>query len=517
MRIGGAAGATKAPKPAKAAPVRAVGPSRPSGGTFIGLDIGTQNIKVIEVRGSGKSLQVTGLAMGDTPPGAIQQGIVTDAKALGAAIKQICQKNGIRSNKVIAAAAGSAGVVVRVIEVPKMTPSELAETMKWEVERHIPFPVNDVEMAYQSIDDPALADPNAQNMEVLLAVAQRDMVAAQLSTLETAGLRPVAIDVEPLAIGRSLLNLSREGLAGKNVVIVNIGAANTDVAVFKSGILRFPRSIPIAGDNFTRAIADTLGLSLEQAEAEKRLHAAVLMDVLAAASAPSDNDPFGSASPTDSTPPPFVFDSPFADASVPPPLPTFGAQTAAKAPDSTDEMAAGNAPANPFADTPNPFADAPNPFAATPNPFAENPFAVPVPESEPTLADPASATVEATTLPAPVVNDPQAIRRREIFDALLPILDELSMEIKRSVDYFSSRYPTEAVDLILVGGGSARIANIDQFLQSQMGVPTTIANPFAGVSVASKQLSSVRLSELAPFFPVALGLAARDAVLGAEK
>jgi type IV pilus assembly protein PilM len=322
----------------------------------------------------------------------------------------------------------------------------------------------------------------------------------------------VAIDVEPLAIGRALLNLSREGLAGKNVVIVNIGAANTDVAVFKSGILRFPRTIPIAGDNFTRAIADTLGLSLEQAEDEKRQYAAVLMDVLAAASAPSGDDWLGSSAPADSTPPPFVFDSPFADASVPPPLPTFGTEptSTAKPGESTDELQSGSAPANPFADTPNPF-------ASTPNPFAENPFAVPIPENDPTIADPASATAEASTLPSSVADDPATIRRRQIFDALLPILDELSMEIRRSVDYFSSRYPTEAVDLILVGGGSARIANIEQFLQSQLGVPAALANPFAGVSVASKQLSAERVLELAPFFPVALGLAARDAVLGAEK
>ncbi len=516
MRIGGAAGATKAPKQAKAVPVRPVGPSRPSGGAFVGLDIGTQNIKVIEVRGSGKSLQVTALAMGDTPPGSIQQGMITDSKALGAAIKQLCQKNGIKSGKVIAAASGSAGVVVRVIEVPRMTPTELAETMKWEVERHIPFPVNDVEMAYQAIDSPAAADPNAQNMEVLLAVAQRDLVASQLSTLETSGLRAVAIDVEPLAIGRSLLNLSRDGLANKNVVIVNIGAANTDVAVFKSGILRFPRTIPIAGDNFTRAIADALGLSMEQAEEEKRQHAAVLMDVLAAATAPSDDGDWMNPSATDSTPPPFVFDSPFADASVPPPLPTFGVGATPATGESTDELQAGSTPANPFADTPNPFAATPNPFAATPNPFAENPFAVPVGE-EATIPDPASSRIAETSLSTPVVEDPKSIRRRQIFDALLPILDELSMEIRRSVDYFSSRYPTENVDLVLVAGGSARIMDIDKFLQSQLGVPAAIANPFGGISVSSKQLSSARLAELAPFFSVALGLAARDAVLGAEK
>jgi len=469
---------------------------------------------VVEVRGSGKSLQLTAFAIGNTPPGTIQQGIVTDPKALGLAVRQLCQKNGIRASRVISAATGAAAVVVRVIEVPKMTAGELAETMKWEVERHIPFPVNDVEMAYQAIDDPTspLADPNNPNMEVLLAVAQRDMVAAHLNTLQAAGLKPVAIDVEPLAIGRSLLNLSREGFVSKNVVIVNVGAANTDVAIFKSGILRFPRTIPIAGDNFTRAIADTLGLTMEQAEEEKRQYATVMMEVIAAANAAAiTGTPFDSPEPTGGTPPPFVFgDSPFASGSVPPPLPDFGISATSTEPtDSSQVTIEGTTPTNPFGA--NPFAD---------NPFAENPFAVPFPGEDvttPVGAEPTNSGSESPTIPIPAMDDPRAVRRRQIFDALLPILSELAMEIRRSVDYFRSRYPNDTVDQVLVCGGSARIGNIDQFLQSELGVPTAVGNPFAGITVASKQYGSEKLAEMAPFFPIALGLAERDAVLGAER
>lgn len=531
MRIGG--GATKqpkapaAPKPARRTPApRPAAPTRPSGGAFVGLDIGTQAIKVVEVRGAGRSLQVTALAMGNTPPGSVQQGIVTDPKALGAAIKQLCQKNGIRAGKVVCAAAGAAAVVVRVIEVPKMTPGELAETMKWEVERHIPFPVNDVEMAYQAIDDPSspLADPNNPNMEVLLAVAQRDMVAAHLSTLESAGLKPVAIDVEPLAIGRALLNLSTQGLASRNVVVVNIGASNTDVAIFKSGILRFPRTIPIAGDNFTRAIADTLGLTMEQAEEEKRQYATVLMDVIAQANAAAiSGGPYDAADAGQSAggPTPFVFgDNPFADTSVPPPLPDFGITPGGAAPTgATDEMAAqqqGAVPPNPFV-TPGESAAEPaptNPFAE--NPFADNPFAAPFPGQETPAAS--AATPEYTpTQPIPAAEDPRAVRRRQIFDALLPILSELAMEVRRSVDYFRSRYPNDTVDQVLLCGGSARIGNIDQFFQSELGVPAAVANPFAGLNVTSRQMDPARLAETAPAYAVALGLAARDAVIGAER
>jgi type IV pilus assembly protein PilM len=510
------------------------------------LDVGSQNIKIVEVRGSNRSLQVSAVAMAPTPVGAIQQGIVTDARAIGLAIKQLCQKNGIRTTKVVSAASGASAVVVRVIEVPKMTSAELAETMKWEVERHIPFPVNDVELAYQAIDDPSSpsSDPNNPNMDVLLAVAQRDMVASHLSMLQHAGLKPVAIDVEPLAIGRALLNLSSQGFGGRNVVIVNIGAANTEVAVFKGGVLRFPRPIPIAGDNFTRAIADTLGLTMEQAEEEKRQYAAVLMNVIADQQSAelSGEGAFGAFNaPAAAGPTPFVFgDHPFnAPGHVPPPLPDFGLASVGQE-TTTDEVSAAAAAAreettglettgnstNPFASSAVPTPT--NPFAD--NPFAENPFAVPFPAAAGGPADAPEPTMhfgsgghaeESTTMMMTsdmiAARDPNAARRRQIFDALLPILQELAMEVRRSVDYFRSRYPNDAVDQVLVCGGSARISSIDQFFQSELGVPTAIANSFAGVTIAAKQSSSERLADISPFFPVALGLAARDAILGTER
>ena len=49
--------------------------------------------------------------------------------------------------------------------------------------------------------------PDAQNMEVLLAVAQQDMIDNHVSMLMAAGLRPSAIDVEPLAAARALIEL----------------------------------------------------------------------------------------------------------------------------------------------------------------------------------------------------------------------------------------------------------------------------------------------------------------------
>ena len=91
---------------------------------------------------------------------------------------------------------------MRVIDVPQMNAAELAETMKWEVERQVPFNASEVVMDYQPIQRPeGYAD--GQNMEVCLAVAQQEMIDRHVEMLFKAGLKPKAIDVEPLAAGRA--------------------------------------------------------------------------------------------------------------------------------------------------------------------------------------------------------------------------------------------------------------------------------------------------------------------------
>ena len=159
-----------------------------------------------------------------------------------------------------------------------MSRQELADTMKWEVERHIPFAASEVIMDYQPLVDPSELPEGAQNMEVLLAVAQEDLVNAYLETLSVAGLEPMAIDVEPLSAARALVDIrSDEGAYEKTYALVNVGASTTDVSIIKKGgVLHFTRPIPLAGDTVTRAVAEGLGKGTEEAERLKKEYAQVL-------------------------------------------------------------------------------------------------------------------------------------------------------------------------------------------------------------------------------------------------
>jgi type IV pilus assembly protein PilM len=270
-------------------------------GPIVGLDVGTTLMKVAEVRPTKEGVQINAVGVAPTPEGVIDEsGYIQDPQALGQAIRQLLTQAGIATKQVVTSVPGQSGLVVRVIEMPKMTPAELDKSMAWEVERHIPFAAQgDVVTDYAVIERPD-ADPN---MEVLLAAAQQDVVDAVVKALFAAQLDPVAIDVQVLATARTIIGLQPEKYQDRTVVLLNVGATATDMGVFAGKVLRLPRTIPIAGNHFTQAIVDSLAYRVEgtdprerfaHAEKLKREYAAVLLERLGpSGAAPTYGTEFG--------------------------------------------------------------------------------------------------------------------------------------------------------------------------------------------------------------------------------
>jgi type IV pilus assembly protein PilM len=460
-------------------------------GGYVGLDIGSNLIKVIEARGGNGRIEVVALGVDSTPQEAFDNGVIVDAQLLGKAVKDLLKKSGIGSNQVISSASSSASVVVRVIDVPKMNPAELAETMKWEMERQVPFAMSEVIMDYQPVERPeGVAD--GANMEVVLAVAQQDFIDRHVEVLQAAGLKPKYIDVEPLAAGRALLEIGGANHpAGYTVAIVNIGANNTDISIFRDKLLSFPRTLPLGGDNFTRAIADALQVDMATAETYKRDLGEVMFDQLQAqqqnqnfsqgyegfmdfAPPPPDSGP--TSSPSGRMP--FDFSNP-AEPAPPPPTPfDFGSGAPA-----------GPQPGVPPADPG--FFMPPDPSPAQPD------FGAP-----------------AGNLPIPAATGDAArdALRIQIFNSIAPLLAEVVQELRRSLDYYRTKSGDAPVHEILLVGGSAKLRNLDRFLEAELGVPARVANPLQNVQVSSKNFSHEYLEDISSLFSVSLGLAAYDLV-----
>ncbi len=101
--------------------------------------------------------------------------------------------------------------------------------------------------------------------EVLLVAAPTHLVKKYMNILTLAELKPVALEIEPMALVRSLV-----GSDASSIVIVDIGASGTEINIIDNGIVRLIRSTASGGLALTKAISQSLGIDEERAEQFKR-------------------------------------------------------------------------------------------------------------------------------------------------------------------------------------------------------------------------------------------------------
>ena len=435
----------------------------------LGLDIGTAFIKAAEIQLRGDEFHIVGRpAVVPTPEGAVRGGVIVDAPAVSDALREIKDRYGMRVKSAIASVGGDSSVVVRITEVPKMSGKELDEAIQWELDEQTPFPVDEVIYDYATIDRPD-ADPEATEMEVLLCVAQEDLVNAHVEAIMGAGMAPIAVDVEPLAIGRALVDAAGMERADQTIVNVHIGATTTLILVFRHGLLSFVRIIPSAGENLTQALAQNLMVGQDQAEIIK-LELGNLQDGGFVEQA-EERDEFAGAG---------LFED---EGDEPPSDSVFELS-------STDEGRAAFEAVDERATHLEVDEDL--------GEFEEPAPAAPAPPAETAPGEP---------------EDPDLVEAREhVADALTePVLD-IATEVRRSLDFYRRQHRNEPIDRIVVSGGTARLSGLTKLMTEETGVATEIGNPFQYMQIDDESVSQQYLQDIAPTMVIAVGLALRDMV-----
>lgn len=241
------------------------------GGTAIGLNIGNSTIKVVELRSSGGSIKVTGAATVHTPLESLSNGVIISQGALSHAIRSAMQAAGIKSKAVTTAVSGTGSIVVRVVEMARMSDKELEETMRTDAEKFIPFAPEEVRLDFRALRE-LPTPPDSPNMDVLIAAAQREVLYQYGDAVKGARLTPRAIEVEPLAVTRALSHAveGSEVNYARVTAAINIGATATEISVLRGDILVFTRTLPSGSGALTQALVDYLGLSESEAERVKQ-------------------------------------------------------------------------------------------------------------------------------------------------------------------------------------------------------------------------------------------------------
>jgi type IV pilus assembly protein PilM len=230
---------------------------------YLSVDIGSNSIKVLEMRGRIGQLRLTNAGTLPTAAAAIQNNMVYETTAVAEATRALTESHGMRARKVITAVPGPA-VIIKRVTLPAQSAQELENTILFEAGNFIPEDLENVNLDYQITD--YLDD--GKRMEVLLVAAKKDIVASYTETIREAGLTPIIIDVDYFAL-ENMFEANYDAVPDRAIALVNIGARYSSINILKGGRSTFTGDVPVGGRDISEALMRDLGVGAEQAEALK--------------------------------------------------------------------------------------------------------------------------------------------------------------------------------------------------------------------------------------------------------
>ena len=234
----------------------------------MGLDIGTSGVRAAELTHGRSGVALERFGQVALPPGAVRDGEVVDVDAVAGALEHLWASARLRSRKVVLGVANQK-VIVRQVELPWLPLAELRSSLAFSVQDHIPLPVDQAILDVHPLEE-FVSEGGQRMVRVLLVAAARDMVDGLLRAVQAARLEPVAVDLTPFAVLRSLV-ASSSGLASLEAeALIDVGARVTNIVVHQGGVPRFVRILLMGGADITDAVAERLGVPLDEAEQLKQ-------------------------------------------------------------------------------------------------------------------------------------------------------------------------------------------------------------------------------------------------------
>lgn len=254
--------------------------------SYLGIDIGSSSIKVVELMNvNGRPRLVTYGFTEKKMDDWQDEDASGRTDGVAKAVSEICQKSKTNSKKVITALPNFS-VFTSILNLPDMPKKELASSVSWEAKKIIPMPLEDIILDWKIISETdakisqdKLPDQPTQevsslkkifsrpqkNLKILLTGASKNLVKKYIDIFNQAGLNLLSLETENFAVVRSLVGNDKSV-----IMLVDLGALTSSLAIIEKGVPVLSRSIEVGGIMITRAISHSMNVNMERAEQFKQ-------------------------------------------------------------------------------------------------------------------------------------------------------------------------------------------------------------------------------------------------------
>ncbi len=225
--------------------------------SFVGLDIGSTSVRVTKFRRGFTGPDEVVCLHEDLLGGDSRE---ASAEAISQRLRGLFEENLLRGVPVVVAMP-THWVFSRIITVPFTDPKKVSQIIPYETEELIPLGLDEV------VFDHTIIDVTEGESTVLVAAVPRDRMTQYLELLADAGIDPVSMDLDSLALFHFYRYALKE--LAQDIVLIDIGALKSTICIVSGGKLRVIRSIMMAGEVLTRNLVSHLGWTYAEAESEK--------------------------------------------------------------------------------------------------------------------------------------------------------------------------------------------------------------------------------------------------------
>ena len=233
----------------------------------MGLDIGSSNIKAVHLSRGKRGYRLEEIGVVRLDPELIVDGTIVDADTVTDSIRELIRELGIKTREVALSVSGHA-VIVKKIQVPRMTESELEESFRWEADPFIPFDINDVNIDFHILS-PENTPDDTEQMTVALVAVKKDKISEYTSIVTEAGLIPVVMDTDSFTL-ENMFCTNYRPVRDEVVALVDIGASVMNIHIVRGGEFSFTRDVSMGGNRYTEAIQKEMNLGYDEAEKVKK-------------------------------------------------------------------------------------------------------------------------------------------------------------------------------------------------------------------------------------------------------
>ena len=227
-----------------------------------GIDLSDLSIKIVNLKKKGDDFELASFGRQEITAGLIENGEIKKESELIEIIKKSVKEvsGETLKTKYCVVSLPETESFVRLVNLPLMKKEEVAEAIKWEIEANIPLSLQEIYYDWHMLDPVAARQ---EHLDVLIGVLPKKTVDPYLSVLKKADLKPLAFEIESLAIARSLVP---NGCCEKTLILIDLGAKKTSLVIFSGQTVYFTASLPISNSSIIATLSEKIKIDVAKAK-----------------------------------------------------------------------------------------------------------------------------------------------------------------------------------------------------------------------------------------------------------